>query len=257
MARTLAEVREDDDVKAVVLRVNSPGGSALASDLIWREMELLRAEKPVVVSMGSYAASGGYYISAPADVIVADKMTLTGSIGVFGMYIDKIDALKNKLGITLDGVKSNASAGAGTVAPLTPLERAAVMRGVDKVYETFTGYVAEGRNLPIEKVLEIAGGRVWSGEDALGIGLIDTYGGLKTAIALAADKAEIGGDYRVVEKVDQPTGLAAILASLEVRVRTLVSGSQLGVPEAELRQMREALNRQGVMMYSPYKVELR
>lgn len=112
MARTLAEVREDDDVKAVVLRVNSPGGSALASDLIWREMELLRAEKPVVVSMGSYAASGGYYISAPADVIVADKMTLTGSIGVFGMYIDKIDALKNKLGITLDGVKSNASAGA-------------------------------------------------------------------------------------------------------------------------------------------------
>ncbi|HUN13519.1 MAG TPA: signal peptide peptidase SppA [Alistipes sp.] len=257
MARTLAEVREDDDVKAVVLRVNSPGGSALASDLIWREMELLRAEKPVVVSMGSYAASGGYYISAPADVIVADKMTLTGSIGVFGMYIDKIDALKNKLGITLDGVKSNASAGAGTVAPLTPLERAAVMRGVDKVYETFTGYVAEGRNLPIEKVLDIAGGRVWSGEDALGIGLIDTYGGLKTAIALAADKAEIGGDYRVVEKVDQPTGLAAILASLEVRVRTLVSGSQLGVPEAELRQMREALNRQGVMMYSPYKVELR
>ncbi len=251
MARTLAEVREDDDVKAVVLRVNSPGGSALASDLIWREMELLRAEKPVVVSMGSYAASGGYY------VIVADKMTLTGSIGVFGMYIDKIDALKNKLGITLDGVKSNASAGAGTVAPLTPLERAAVMRGVDKVYETFTGYVAEGRNLPIEKVLDIAGGRVWSGEDALGIGLIDTYGGLKTAIALAADKAEIGGDYRVVEKVDQPTGLAAILASLEVRVRTLVSGSQLGVPEAELRQMREALNRQGVMMYSPYKVELR
>lgn len=257
MARTLAEVREDDDVKAVVLRVDSPGGSALASDLIWREMELLRAEKPVIVSMGSYAASGGYYISAPADVIVADKMTLTGSIGVFGMYLDKIDALKNKLGITLDGVKTNASAGAGTVAPLTPLERAAIMRGVDKVYETFTGYVAEGRNLPIEKVLEIAGGRVWSGEDALGIGLIDTYGGLKTAIALAADKAEIGGDYRVVEKVEQPTGLAAIFASLNARVRALVGGSPIGVPESELQQMREALNRQGIMMYSPYKVELR
>lgn len=257
MARTLAEVREDDDVKAVVLRVDSPGGSALASDLIWREMELLRAEKPVIVSMGSYAASGGYYISAPADVIVADKMTLTGSIGVFGMYLDKIDALKNKLGITLDGVKTNASAGAGTMAPLTPLERAAIMRGVDKVYETFTGYVAEGRNLPIEKVLDIAGGRVWSGEDALGIGLIDTYGGLKTAIALAADKAEIGDDYRVVEKVEQPTGLAAIFASLNARVRALVGGSQIGVPESEWRQMREALNRQGIMMYSPYKVELR
>ena len=257
LARELAEVREDDSIEAVVLRVNSPGGSALASDVIWREMELLKAEKPVVVSMGSYAASGGYYISAPADVIVADRMTLTGSIGVFGMFLDYSGALKNKLGITVDGVQSNASAGMGEFKPLTPAERACIMRGVDKVYDTFTSYVAKGRNLPIEKVLDIAGGRVWSGEDALGIGLIDTYGGLKTAIALAADKAEIGGDYRVVEKVDQPTGLAAILASLEVRVRTLVSGSQLGVPEAELRQMREALNRQGVMMYSPYKVELR
>lgn len=257
MARALAEVREDDDVKAVVLRVNSPGGSALASDLIWREMELLKAEKPVVVSMGSYAASGGYYISAPADVIVADKMTLTGSIGVFGMYVDKIDALKNKLGITLDGVKSNASAGAGTMAPLTPLERASIMRGVDKVYETFTNYVAQGRNLPIEKVLDIAGGRVWSGEDALEIGLIDAYGGLTTAIALAADKAELGDDYRVVEKVDQPTGFAAILASLDARIKALAISSQAGIPEAELQQVREALGRQGILMYSPYKVELR
>ncbi|MDE5691056.1 MAG: signal peptide peptidase SppA [Alistipes sp.] len=257
LARALAEVREDDDVKAVVLRVNSPGGSALASDLIWREMELLKAEKPVVVSMGSYAASGGYYISAPADVIVADKMTLTGSIGVFGMYVDKIAALKNKLGITLDGVKSNASAGAGSMAPLTPLERAAIMRGVDKVYETFTSYVAEGRNLPIEKVLDIAGGRVWSGEDALAIGLIDAYGGLDAAIALAADKAEIADNFRVVEKIDQPTGLAAVLASLDMRLQAWAARSQTVVPEAEWRQVREALGRQGIMMYSPYKVELR
>ena len=257
LARALAEVREDDDVKAVVLRVNSPGGSALASDLIWREMELLKAEKPVVVSMGSYAASGGYYISAPADVIVADKMTLTGSIGVFGMYVDKIAALKNKLGITLDGVKSNASAGAGSMAPLTPLERAAIMRGVDKVYETFTSYVAEGRNLPIEKVLDIAGGRVWSGEDALAIGLIDAYGGLDAAIALAADKAEIADNFRVVEKIDQPTGLAAVLAALDMRLQAWAARSQTVVPEAEWRQVREALGRQGIMMYSPYKVELR
>ncbi|MDE5623745.1 MAG: signal peptide peptidase SppA [Alistipes sp.] len=257
LARALAEVREDDDVKAVVLRVNSPGGSALASDLIWREMELLKAEKPVVVSMGSYAASGGYYISAPADVIVADKMTLTGSIGVFGMYVDKIAALKNKLGITLDGVKSNASAGAGSMAPLTPLERAAIMRGVDKVYETFTSYVAEGRNLPIEKVLDIAGGRVWSGEDALAIGLIDAYGGLDAAIALAADKAEIADNFRVVEKIDQPTGLAAVLAALDMRLQAWAARSQTVVPEAEWRQVREALGQQGIMMYSPYKVELR
>ena len=258
LARRLADVREDEDVKAVVLRVDSPGGSALASDVIWREMELLKAEKPVVVSMGSYAASGGYYISCPADVIVADKMTLTGSIGVFGMYIDKIDALKNKLGITLDGVKSNTSAGMGTVEPLTPLERAATMRSVDKIYETFTNYVAEGRNLPIEKVLDIAGGRVWSGEDALGIGLIDTYGGLKTAIAIAVDKAELGEKYRVVEKVEQPSGLAAILSSLDVRVRAAVAGNVLpGVSADDYDRIREALGQQGIVMYSPYKVEIR
>ena len=199
LAAKLAGVREDEKVKAVVLRVNSPGGSALASDVIWREMELLKAEKPVVVSMGSYAASGGYYISCPADVIVADRTTLTGSIGVFGMFINPIDALKNKLGVTLDGVKSNASAGMGSVSALTPVERASIMRGVDKVYETFTEHVAAGRNLPVERVLEIAGGRVWSGEDALEIGLIDTYGGLKTAIAMAVDKAGMGDDFRVVE----------------------------------------------------------
>lgn len=156
LAAELADVRRDEKVKAVVVRVNSPGGSALASDVIWREMELLRAEKPVVVSMGSYAASGGYYISCPADVIVADRLTLTGSIGVFGMFLNPIDALKNKLGITIDGVKSNTSAGMGSIEPLTPAQRASIMRGVDKVYETFTQDVAAGRNLPIEKVLDIA-----------------------------------------------------------------------------------------------------
>ncbi|MCM1151220.1 MAG: signal peptide peptidase SppA [Alistipes sp.] len=258
LARALADVREDEDVEAVVLRVDSPGGSALASDLIWREMELLKAEKPVVVSMGSYAASGGYYISAPADVIVADKMTLTGSIGVFGMYVDKIDALKNKLGITLDGVKSNASAGMGSVEPLTPLERASIMRGVDKVYATFTGNVARGRNLPIEKVLDIAGGRVWSGEDALGIGLIDAYGGLKEAIAIAADKAGVSENYRVVEKIDQPSGLAAILSSLDMRVRAAVAAPGLpGISAEDYGRLREALGKQGIVMYSPYKVEIR
>ena len=153
LAAQLRELRGDDAVKAVVVRVNSPGGSALASDVIWREMELLRAEKPVVVSMGSYAASGGYYISCPADVIVADRTTLTGSIGVFGMFLNPIDALKNKLGITLDGVRSNTSAGMGSYTALTPAERASIMRGVDKVYTTFTGHVAEGRNLPVERVM--------------------------------------------------------------------------------------------------------
>lgn len=257
LAAELADVRRDEKVKAVVVRVNSPGGSALASDVIWREMELLRAEKPVVVSMGSYAASGGYYISCPADVIVADRLTLTGSIGVFGMFLNPIDALKNKLGITLDGVKSNASAGMGSVEPLTPAQRASIMRGVDKVYETFTQDVAAGRNLPIEKVLDIAGGRVWSGSDALGIGLIDAYGGLKTAIALAVDKAGLGENFRVVEVTQQPSGLAAMLSALNVSVRKAFVRSELQELFGGYDCVQRLLRMQGVLMYSPYEVELR
>ena len=255
LAAQLRDLRGDDAVKAVVVRVNSPGGSALASDVIWREMELLRAEKPVVVSMGSYAASGGYYISCPADVIVADRTTLTGSIGVFGMFLNPIDALKNKLGITLDGVRSNTSAGMGSYTALTPAERASIMRGVDKVYTTFTGHVAEGRNLPVERVLEIAGGRVWSGEDALGIGLVDALGGLKTAIALAVDKAGLT-DYRVVEVRETPSGLAAMLTAMNVSVRKLFTRSELETVMGEYEKVREATRLQGILMYAPWKVEL-
>ena len=257
LAAKIAGVRDDEKVTAVVLRVNSPGGSALASDVIWREVELLRAEKPVVVSMGSYAASGGYYISCPADVIVADKLTLTGSIGVFGMILDTREALKNKLGITIDGVQSNASSNFLATQPLTPVQRSMIMRGVDKVYTTFTNDVAEGRNLPIEKVLDIAGGRVWSGADALGIGLIDTYGGLKTAIALAVDKADLGDNYRVTEVTETPTGFAAFIASLNMSVREAFTRSELGLMMKDYNTVREAFRQQGVLMYSPYKVEIR
>ncbi len=257
LASTLAEVRRDDRIKAVVVRVNSPGGSALAADVIWREMELLRDEKPVIVSMGSYAASGGYYISCPADVIVADRLTLTGSIGVFGMVLDPRDALKNKLGITIDGVQSNTSSDFMGKGPLTPVQRAMIMRGVDRVYTTFTKDVAEGRNLPLERVLEIAGGRVWSGEEALGIGLTDGCGGLKTAIALAVEKAGLADAYRVVEVREQPTGLAAILSSLNRSVRAAFTRSDLGTMMKEYGQVREALNQQGIVMYSPCRVELR
>ncbi len=257
LAAKIAGVREDEKVKAVVLRVNSPGGSALASDVIWREVELLRAEKPVVVSMGSYAASGGYYISCPADVIVADRLTLTGSIGVFGMILDTREALKNKLGITVDGVESNTSSSFMATEPLTPVQRSMIMRGVDKVYTTFTNDVAEGRNLPVEKVLDIAGGRVWSGADALGIGLIDTYGGLKTAIALAVDKAGLGDSYRVTEVTETPTGFAAFIASLNVSVREAFTRSDLGLMMKDYDTVREAFRQQGVLMYSPYKVEVR
>ena len=248
LAETLASVRDDDRVRSVVLRVNSPGGSALASDVVWRAMELLRAEKPVVVS---YAASGGYYIACPADAILADRMTLTGSIGVYGMYLNTADALKNKLGITLDAVKTNVSAGMGATGALTPAQRASILRGVDRVYATFTAHVAEGRNLPLEHVLDIAQGRVWTGADATGIGLVDANGGLREAIAVAADKADLGADFRVVEVLEQPEGFAALLASLMGQVRASVESSELGVMMKQYRKVQELVKQQGVVMYEP------
>ncbi len=251
LAETLASVRDDDRVRSVVLRVNSPGGSALASDVVWRAMELLRAEKPVVVSMGSYAASGGYYIACPADAILADRMTLTGSIGVYGMYLNTADALKNKLGITLDAVRTNVSAGMGATGALTPAQRASILRGVDRVYATFTEHVAEGRNLPLEHVLDIAQGRVWTGADATGIGLVDANGGLREAIAVAADKADLGADFRVVEVLEQPEGFAALLASLMGQVRASVESSELGVMMKQYRKVQELVKQQGVVMYEP------
>lgn len=264
LAQTIADVRRDDKVKAVVLRVNSPGGSALASDVIWREVELLRKEKPVVVSMGSYAASGGYYISCPTDVIVADRTTLTGSIGVFGAFPVVGGMMQEKLGITFDGVKSNTSAdfgqsvlGLGVIRPVTPVERAFVMKGIDKVYTTFTNNVSQGRNLPIEKVLDIAGGRVWSGADALKIGLIDSYGGLKTAIGIAASKAELGDKYFVKEVFEEPTGFAAFLSSFTAQVEARFKLNELGRMLQPYEKAQEILRQQGVLMYYPYDVEIR
>ena len=253
LAAKIRKLRLDSGVKAVVLRVNSPGGSALASDVIWREMELLKAVKPVIVSMGDYAASGGYYISAPADAIVADRLTLTGSIGVFGMFLDAGDAMKQKLGVTVDAVKSNRSADMSIFRGLTPTERAMMLRSVDRVYETFTNLVAEGRNLPIEKVLDIAGGRVWSGVDALEIGLVDSCGGLKSAIAVAVDKAGLGEEYLIEEVREAPQGLAAIVAALNAQVEAHVEHAALFDLYDEYRHVRDALAQQGVLAYCPYR----
>ena len=254
LSETIREVAEDDDIKSVVLRVNSPGGSALASDIIWREVENLKAKKPVIVSMGEYAASGGYYISAPADAIVADRSTLTGSIGVFGMMPSFGKALEDKLGLTVDGVKTNANAGMGTgFSALTSTQYRAMMQGVDRVYERFTSLVAEGRNLTIERVLEIAEGRVWSGEQAQQIGLVDTCGGLSAAIAIAIDKAELGDNYQVVEVVDEVDGFMAILNSLNVKVRqAMTSRSELGALYNEYRRLEQMVGKGGIYTMCPY-----
>ncbi len=198
-ARHLRELRADKDTKAVVLRVNSPGGSALASDIIQREVKLLQKEKPVVISMGDVAASGGYWISTYSNKIFAEPNTITGSIGVIGINFN-YQKLANNNGITWDVVKTSKLADSTTVArPRTPQELAISQQIVDDIYDDFLNKVSESRKLPKQKVAEIAQGRVWSGVDAKKIGLVDDLGGLNDAIAYAAQTAKLGKDWELEE----------------------------------------------------------
>lgn len=192
VVKDLQELREDDDIKAVVIRVNSGGGSAYASEQIWHEVELLKAEKPVVISMGGMAASGGYYISCGANEIYAEPTTLTGSIGIFGMIPDASELLTQKIGLKFDIVKTNALSDFGSIGrPFNATESQMMQNHVNKGYELFTGRVAEGRKMSIDDVKAIAEGRVWTGEQALKIGLVDKLGDLSDAISSAAELAEL------------------------------------------------------------------
>ena len=257
LADQLAEARMDEEVKAVVLRVNSPGGSALASEVMWREMELLRQQKPVIVSMGDYAASGGYYISAPADAIVADATTLTGSIGVFGMMFNAEKALQNKLGVTVDVAKSNPSADMGGMfRGVTSAEREFIMKGIEQVYTTFVNHVADGRNMTFDSVDAIGQGRVWTGSDGKRIGLVDQIGGLKSAIAIAADKAECIDDFMVRESLPEQTPLAAFLNSLQMRVSDRKIRKEMGVFYDDYCKLRALMENPGVQALAvPVKIQ--
>ncbi|WP_163408718.1 signal peptide peptidase SppA [Flavobacterium ajazii] len=191
MRRSLKEARENEDVKAIVLRIDSPGGSALTSDLIWREIEITKKVKPVVVSMGNYAASGGYYIACNANKIFAEKNTITGSIGVFGV-LPNFSPLANKLGINTEQVKTHENS--ANYSPFVPVDekfKAFTLEGVEHIYKTFVTHVAEGRKMTFAQVDAIAQGRVWSGSEALKIGLVDKIGGLNDAIAEAAKISKI------------------------------------------------------------------
>ena len=260
LVEVLKKARKDKDIKSVVLRVNSPGGSALASDVIWRELELLRKEKPVIVSMGSYAASGGYYISSSADAIIADKMTLTGSIGVFGLLLEGEDMLKKNLGITTDVVKTGRSADFGSnifgvgVRKISDLERKSLLRSVDKVYETFTSKVSNGRNLPMEKVLDIAQGRVWSGARAVELGLADANGGLREAIAVAVDKAGIADNFRVTEVLEDLSPMAQMMQSLNMQVKAYFLDAETMEAVEYYNSLKREVAREGVQAYCPYAV---
>ncbi len=193
MVSRICDLADDDNVKGMVLRVNSPGGSAFASEQIWEALQYFKSkDKPLYVSMGDYAASGGYYISCGADSIFADLTTLTGSIGVFGMIPDFSGLVTDKLGVTFTTVESNPNAaGISVMEPMSPGQHAAMQKGVERIYELFTGRVAAGRHMDIDSVKAIAEGRVWVGADAIRLGLIDRIGSLHTAVEAMADKLDM------------------------------------------------------------------
>ncbi|MFZ4796349.1 MAG: signal peptide peptidase SppA [Bacteroidia bacterium] len=234
IAKAIKKVRLDDKYKAIVLRINSPGGSAMASDVIWREVVLAKKAKPVIVSMGSVAASGGYYIAAPADVIVAEPNTITGSIGVFGLLMNAKELLNNKLGINVETVKFGEYADLGSVdRPLTPAERAIIQRGVDRIYDDFITKVAEGRKLKKEQVDSIAQGRVWAAIDAKKIGLVDEFGGLDKALEIAKTKAKIT-DCRVINFPEMKDPLETFIADMSGQASMFLTKRSLTAEQFKL-----------------------
>ncbi len=256
-SRELRKLREDDAVKAVVLRVNSPGGSALASDIIWREVILTKKVKPVIVSMGDLAASGGYYISAAADSIFAEPTTITGSIGVFGVIPNFQNLMNNKIGVHYDGVKTGKFADLMTSfdRPLTAEERDIIQREVDKVYGTFTKVVADGRKLSIADVDSIGQGRVWTGAQGLNNKLVDRLGNLDAAIQAAAKKANLS-KYKVSQYPEKEDPFTSILNNSKEKVQVWIAKEQMGEYYRYFDVVRKATAQTGVQARMPYSVEI-
>ncbi|MFO7923537.1 MAG: signal peptide peptidase SppA [Bacteroidales bacterium] len=256
ISRAMRKARQDTTIKAIVFRVNSPGGSALASEVIWREVELAAREKPVIVSMGDVAASGGYYIAAPATKIVASPQTITGSIGVFGLLLDASGFLNDKLGITVDVAKTSEFADIGSFSrPMTPAERDILQEGVEDIYRVFTKRVADGREMDRERVDEIGQGRVWSGYDARELGLVDEFGGLKRAVEIAVEESGLE-TYRIVSLPALKDPLEELVKSLGGEVRMKLSGEYGGIVSGYYETLRSALENQGVQARMPFDIQV-
>ncbi|WP_353126291.1 signal peptide peptidase SppA [Parapedobacter pyrenivorans] len=257
LSRELRKVRRDDKVKAVVFRINSPGGSALASDVIWREVDLLRKEKPVIVSMGDVAASGGYYIAAAADSIFAEPNTITGSIGVFGVIPNMQELYNDKLGITFDKVKTGRYADflANVDRPLTADERNILQMEVNRIYDTFLQRVADGRGLSKAQVDSIGQGRVWSGQQALDNGLVDRLGSIDEAVTAAAQKAGLE-DYRLVTYPAIKNPLESLLGGSADRISAWFSKQELGQHYRYYEQLKSTLQLRGIQARLPFTLEV-
>jgi len=256
LSETIRKAHKDKKTKAIVLRINSPGGSALASDIIWREVVLAQKEKPVIVSMGDVAASGGYYIACAADTILANSNTISGSIGVFGLLFNVQELMNEKIGITFDKYNTNRFSDIGsTTKTMEKEERAFIQNSVEEIYGTFIKHVANGRNMTPEQVDSIGQGRVWSGANALEIGLVDKLGGLEDAIDIAAEKAKLDY-YRVVSLPKQKDTFEKLMESIEGNVKIKLFGGDSGEIGRIYKYYESLLKLEGVQARMPFEIDI-
>lgn len=254
IAKALKEAREDERVKAIVFRVNSPGGSALASDVIWREVSLAKAKKPLVVSMGGVAASGGYYISCAADKIYAENSTITGSIGVFGLIPNMKGLFNHKMGIHLDQVNTNPYAdGLSGFRPMAEQERIAIQESIENIYDKFTMKVAKGRGMTQAEVDSIGQGRVWTGVLAKEIGLVDEIGGMEDAISAAVELAELD-NYKIVDLPEQEDPFQMMMKEFSQEIKFKLMQDEFGEAEKYYHNLKQALNSRGIYTRMPVEI---
>ena len=254
----IRKARLDDKVKAIVLRVNSGGGSALASDIMYREVELAKKAKPVIGSMSDYAASGGYYMLMGCNKIVAQPNTITGSIGVFSLLFNTETFFKDKLGITYDRVKTNTNADFPTgTHEMTPFQKQTLQRSTERIYAQFTGKAAAGRKLPVDSIRAIAGGRVWTGTQGKAIGLVDQLGGLDEAIKLAAQSANLkDGDYKLKYQPLKKEFFEQLMSSFSGDEESRVQ-AQLGELAPYVKYLKKLKTMEGIQMRMPFEIEIR
>ncbi|MGY0037853.1 signal peptide peptidase SppA [Pedobacter sp. NJ-S-72] len=257
ISRAIRKARQDDKIKAIVLRVNSGGGSALASDVIWREIILSKKVKPVIASFGDVAASGGYYIACAADSIFVQPNTITGSIGVFGIIPNFQNLLTNKIGITFDGVKTGQYADImSTNRPLTPGERLIIQTDVNHVYDSFITRVADGRKKSSKAYIDsIGGGHVWVGTDAVKNGLADKIGSFNDAIVAAGKKAKLK-DYRIVEYPEKMDPLKSFLSDAGDNVRMYYAKQEFGDNFMLYQQLKKVVISSGVQARMPFEIKI-
>lgn len=254
-AEELRKARTNDRVKAIVLRINSPGGSALASDVMWREVKLATETKPVIASMSDYAASGGYYLAMACDTIVAQPSTITGSIGVFSVLFDLSSFMNNKLGITFDEVKTGEVGEMITVTrPLTEVEKSIWQKRTNEIYDVFTAKAAEGRGLPVDELKKVASGRVWTGTQAKDRGLVDVLGNFNDAVKIAADKVGVSDDYKLRYYPVQKSFLEEWLSGMEENAQTKALQKSFGEHERVFRELQKLNNYQGAQTRIPFEL---